>query len=696
MSKEILTYEEFLYIENDDEIEVVGYTGSEDPVEIPEYINDKPVTSLGYCDIPIYSTGVKINSNIRSIAIEAMNFKECSPWSEVIFDKHSWINEIIAEKTQPYFSVSSDVLYSKDKTRLIRCFNWGKKKITIPKKVEIIEKDAFWLCDEIEKVTIPENVKYIGDSAFYSDTEITVTGKDTELGVDVAGKIVLAGNEKYIEKNGLLLSADKKRLLKKVGNSTSFIAPKELEIIDNNATGSGKIKKVQLNSGLRYIGHNAFKNAEVPSIIIPNTVEHMEVDAFKNYDRLVTLELEEGNSRYRSDGKAIYEINEDGTEKVFRVSNRTIKEFELPETVKELGPDVFNRFEKLKKLSLNEGLEIFNEKCLDMRGYNCAEMSRIKIPSTVKKIILSDEYGVLNGQLKYSINEDNPNYFFDDDICYEVNNEGEFTALFCQNNIIRRAVINEGTVKISRHAFSFADNRDKESRCNLLNKLELPDSLRTIEDEAFSYCTELIKINLGASVSKISPTAFKGCTKLEKITVSPENSFYRDIDGVLFDKEGKKLIIYPEGRTAKTYEMPDSVEDIGTAFSNVSCIGSLYLSKNIGKLKNDAFGYECGINALHFKSDIKNIDPCAFGKRAYNPRVRENQIEIFAESDYYFNKYLEEKMQGAKGDIIIAEQNDNPEVRKLKKLFSFKKVLTRQKKHSESCDSRYARQRAHC
>ena len=59
MSKEILTYEEFLYIENDDEIEVVGYTGSEDPVEIPEYINDKPVTSLGYCDFFYFITKPK-------------------------------------------------------------------------------------------------------------------------------------------------------------------------------------------------------------------------------------------------------------------------------------------------------------------------------------------------------------------------------------------------------------------------------------------------------------------------------------------------------------------------------------------------------------------------------------------------------------------------------------------------------------
>lgn len=51
--------------------------------------------------------------------------------------------------------------------------------------------------------------------------------------------------------------------------------------------------------------------------------------------------------------------------------------------------------------------------------------------------------------------------------------------------------------------------------------------------------------------------------RFKRITVSEDNPYYADVDGVLFSKDMTRLICYPCGKTGHTYIVPDTVETIG-------------------------------------------------------------------------------------------------------------------------------------
>lgn len=370
----------------------------------------------------------------------------------------------------------------------------------------------------------------------------------------------------------------------------------------------------------------------------------------------------------------------------------------VPEGVKSIDSHAFDNCKSIKKLILNEGLECFDEECLSSLTKREMQLSRIRIPSTVKEIKLAGKSGVLGGKLNYLIHEENPKYFMDDDICYEVNEQGKYTVLFCQNKMIGHAIINNGTIAIADCAFAlpqknFDDSADDEfdfddesfdfdfdggddtlGVFSRLQKIELPDTLEKIGVNAFSKCEALSELVIGPAVSSIDATAFTGCKKLKKITVSPNNAYYTDVDGVLFDKNVKTLIAFPENKKADKYELPTTIENFGTAFANVQGVKELHLSSNITKLVRNAFPESCKIKKLYIKNDIKDIDPCAFGEEAYESATREEPIEVYVSSNYYFTDYVQEVMKSPQGDISVTNENDTPAMKKIKKQFAFKKV----------------------
>ena len=55
---------------------------------------------------------------------------------------------------------------------------------------------------------------------------------------------------------------------------------------------------------------------------------------------------------------------------------------------------------------------------------------------------------------------------------------------------------------------------------------------------------------------------FMGCQSLQNILVAADNPSFKDVDGVLFTKDGKTLVRYPVGKPATSYAIPDGTETI--------------------------------------------------------------------------------------------------------------------------------------
>lgn len=77
------------------------------------------------------------------------------------------IETVKVSETNPYFTVSDGILYTKDMTKLIGCPPaMDLTELKISEKAEIINDYAFASCYKLKDLVIPENIKQINNAAF--------------------------------------------------------------------------------------------------------------------------------------------------------------------------------------------------------------------------------------------------------------------------------------------------------------------------------------------------------------------------------------------------------------------------------------------------------------------------------------------------------------------------------------------------
>lgn len=100
------------------------------------------------------------------------------------------------------------------------------------------------------------------------------------------------------------------------------------------------------------------------------------------------------------------------------------------------------------------------------------------------------------------------------------------------------------------------------SGCASLTQANLPLSVTTLPKRTFMGCAALETINIPDNITAIEPHAFAFCSSLKAFTVDPKNEVYAAKNGVLFYKDMKTLVKYPEGKADLAYIIPASVKEI--------------------------------------------------------------------------------------------------------------------------------------
>lgn len=81
-----------------------------------------------------------------------------------------------------------------------------------------------------------------------------------------------------------------------------------------------------------------------------------------------------------------------------------------------------------------------------------------------------------------------------------------------------------------------------------------------------------------------------GAKGLKRITVDPENPYLKDMDGVLYTKDGKRLIKMPCQKTG-TYTVPEGVEEIELSAFQYSHLDEVILPESLKEISNYSFQY---------------------------------------------------------------------------------------------------------
>ena len=95
--------------------------------------------------------------------------------------------------------------------------------------------------------------------------------------------------------------------------------------------------------------------------------------------------------------------------------------------------------------------------------------------------------------------------------------------------------------------------------------------------------------------------------------MSKENELYTDIDGVLYDKSVKHLLVYPEGKNDCAYEVAESVTYIGDyAFYLCRSMKSIKLSDNTNSIGVYAFSSCSNLECITIPEKVVTINNRAF------------------------------------------------------------------------------------
>lgn len=162
-----------------------------------------------------------------------------------------------------------------------------------------------------------------------------------------------------------------------------------------------------------------------------------------------------------------------------------------------------------------------------------------------------------------------------------------------------------------------------------VKKLVIPDTFQgkpvtALGRLAINSADTLEEIEIGANLTAIDPWGITKCTHLKSIAVSQENPAFLSQDGVLFSKDKKILITYPNANTAVydkdgrlqntvAYTVPQGVEIIAhTAFYQCFALDSIQLPDTVRVIEARAFQEATALKKLEIREGVTSIGEDAF------------------------------------------------------------------------------------
>lgn len=213
-----------------------------------------------------------------------------------------------------------------------------------------------------------------------------------------------------------------------------------------------------------------------------------------------------------------------------------------------------------------------------------------------------------------------------------------------------------------------------------MTEFTIPKEVKTIDKKAIG-ANSIEYIDIPKGVESIEDDIFQYCLKLKKINVDIKNKNYKDIDGVLYSKDGTALVAYPFGRNDFYYIVPSNVNNIHNIFYNglfynnfralyVNSVeppsipeNMLYFSSKATKIYVPSSSYKKYINSSSWKNMKNIIYPQNIIKN--NLAIKDNTLVQYVGNDEnvfipeYINKIQNYALNGCENlkNIYVQEGN---------------------------------------
>ena len=451
--------------------------------------------------------------------------------------------------------------------------------------------------DEIDNIVIEEGIRHIGKRAFVGThiTELFLPDSVRSIG------------EAAFESCAFLQSVRMGSELASFSSSIFKDSPKlyHIEVSDDNPYIFAHTDIVYMKRNCRpCLIPLGLKFTEIPAGTPSGAFETGEKGSFFGCMDLTRIDVESGNQYYSSYDGVLFTS---GYYQMVCVPRAKTGTFTIPDQTIDAQFSFIGS--SLSRVILGAGIKDVKEAHLDFASANCINNSLLclVIGEHVRNLENSSS---LNGNftllrwctaIQTVTANGNPVYGAIDGMLYSK----ESSTLLYVSVASEGVVVPGNIVKIGRYAF-----RD----CIHLEEVVFPDSLKSLEINAFSNCPLLHRIVYGSGLNcTLRYDMFVDCNQLTEFHTDNNTKYYTMEDGAVYRTEGggKVLSYVPNGLLA--FLVTDDVVSIDEyAFRNNVKIQSVNVGAEITKISNYQF-YECtSLTSVTLPASLKSIGSYAF------------------------------------------------------------------------------------